>query len=218
MPRLKVSIANQRTASLLRVFLCLAILALGLNLGWRGLEARGRSRQARGAFDLAPNEMKPVYQWNTGDTLPDIPVRLVSLYGRSDGLHLSAILDKCTILIFFQSGCRACKTLATFWSDRSHLTAGGQEIVVRWVSVTPSDPAASEFMISHKLPWPYLEAVRAKDIVDLGVTQWPTIYVVSQGNVLVRKPRLLPEEILERRGGCSAWLAGSDPHIADAGT
>ncbi len=217
MPRFKTLIVDQSATSLLRAVLYLAILALGLNLGWRGLEVRGRSRPARRAFDLAPNEMKPVYQWNAGDTLPDIPVRLVSLDGRRDSLHLSAIPDACTILIFFQSGCRACKTLATSWSGRSHLTAGGQEIVVRWVSVSPSDPAASEFMISHKLPGPYLEAVRAKDIVDLGVTQWPTVYVVSQGNVLVRKPRLLPEEILERRGSCSDWLAGSEPRVAGAG-
>jgi len=191
---------------------------LALNLGWYGFHDLARSQPARRAFDLGPNEMTPIHQWNTGDTLPDIPLRQVTREGERDSLQLSTLPDRCAILIFFQSGCRACKLLATSWSGRSHLLARGETIPVRWVSVTPNDSAVPEFMISHNLPGPFLEAVRAKHIVDLGITRWPTVYIVGAGGILIRKPGLLPEDILTRPGGCTEWLAGPAPFVATTGS
>jgi hypothetical protein len=153
--------------------------------------------------------MKPIYQWRAGDTLPDVPILISNVGGSSEESSLGKLGTGCAILVFFQSGCRACAALAPHWGSTKSLLAGHDSLPVYWVSVSPDDPKAEAFVNDFKLAPRYVEAVKGKDMVDLGVVQYPAVYIVKDGRVLVRKPGLYPEDIVKRPGGCKEWIRGS---------
>ncbi len=88
----------------------------------------------------------------------------------------------CTLLVFFQSSCPACESVAPLWSDVQAVeTASGLLVPVVWVAVFRHDDGAGDFVRRHHLAPKWLSLESDKDRRQLGIQSWPQVWVVSNG-------------------------------------
>ena len=146
----------------------------------------------------------PIRQWLPGDTLPDATLT----EGPSElPLTLSSVVrERCATIVFFQSTCAACHKIAPLWKGLESLMMGGDTLPVYWVSVGEVDSSGVAFRSQYQLPSRDLRMSAAEARNALGVTWWPTVYIVGPGGVLVRKPEALPNDIRQAALGCQATV------------
>lgn len=131
----------------------------------------GRPAAAIGAPELA-----------TGDTLLSTRFRLASGTVSTDGDPPFA--RGCRLLVFFDSRCEYCKSIAPRWSDIAFLPLANDTAVVSWVSVSPDDTSAGRFVREHRLPPDWHGFVSREDRQRFGIRGWPKVVLVNDGLVL----------------------------------
>jgi hypothetical protein len=117
-----------------------------------------------------------------GDHLENI--QLASFVGseRRDNVSLRQVFaDGCGLFVFFVSTCPYCDEMAPKWADVSTITTASGDIRVAWVAVTIADSGAIDFVRRHNLTQPWYAIRTTDERRDLGITGWPTLYLVSAG-------------------------------------
>jgi hypothetical protein len=130
------------------------------------------------------NRLEP-RQVVAGDTLENVRMRIRAAPGKSAGdTWLSEVVgERCGIMVFFHSKCPFCEHLGEEWAGATEIVYDGVSIPVAWTSVSAHDDGAAEFVQRFGLPVPWFSIRGRKDRVALGVSGWPTIYLLSPGGV-----------------------------------
>jgi hypothetical protein len=157
------------------------ILALALLLQV-GLIARSRGGIE---IDVPPD-------FDLGTRLPNAPLR-----GEGKDITLAELTEgSCALLLFFQSQCPACNSVAEHWKTKAETTtASGDTLPITFVAFS-TDTSALAFMQRHELSaeWYRLKSERWRK--KLRVNRWPLVYLVKDG-VLVDLPPRTPEALAQ---------------------
>lgn len=129
-----------------------------------------------------------------GDFLEN--VRFAAFVGPEQRQHASLrqiVAGGCGLLISFVSTCPFCEDMASEWAGVSSITTKRGNIRAAWIAVSITDSGALDFVRRHDLAQPWYALRTPNDRRVLGITGWPTLYLVSpegryEGEISSRDP------------------------------
>jgi hypothetical protein len=132
------------------------------------------------------NSVDSLEDFAAGDTLPPA----VLWQGTNEQDIRSIYNGRCGVVIFFDSRCSVCESIAPQWSGRSTVRTASEVVLpVTWVSVAPTDSAASTFMSRHRIPGPHFAIQDVAVRRELRVNRWPLAWLVRDQVFLGLVPR-----------------------------
>jgi hypothetical protein len=157
----------------------LVILLTGTLIGQLGLLS---SKQVSSTLSTPASTVRP-RSIAPGDTLPGVPLIPTrhSEFARASAVTttLRAITGgRCSIVVFFSTTCPFSRAMAPAWAGIDTLRLSGAVLTVHWLSVA-SDTEASDFLRRHDLPAESFAVRNTADLAQLGVSGWPTLYLID---------------------------------------
>ncbi len=110
----------------------------------------------------------------------------------------------CRVLVFFDSRCEYCKSIAPRWAGIDTIHLGGSAAPVSWVAVSADDSGAAQFVERHSLSRPWFRFVSREDRRSFGIRGWPKLIVVQDGVVTHGELPWTPARIDSAGTSCGA--------------